>query len=105
MKGCQITFYSYFGRVYQGHNVPEYLMALAEALSLSGATISSGLMGIGHHGDVHNKTWLDDSDEPMQVIFIVTLEQEKQLFERLKKEQMKIFYTRTEVEFGYSGLE
>lgn len=102
MKGYQITFYSYFGRVFHGHNVPEYLMALAEELSLPGATVSSGLMGIGQHGEVHNKTWLDDSDEPMQVTFIVTLEQEKQLFERLKKEHMKVFYTRTEVEFGYS---
>ncbi|REG83656.1 DUF190 domain-containing protein [Marinomonas pollencensis] len=105
MKGSQITFYTYYGRVYDNRNVPEYLMALATELSLPGATMSSGLMGIGHHGEAHNKTWLDDSDEPMQVTFIVTLEQEAELFERLAKDQVKIFYTRTEVDFGYSGIE
>lgn len=105
MKGFQLTFYTYYGRMYQNHNVPEYLIGLAAELSLSGATVSSGLMGIGHHGEVHNKTWLDDSDEPMQVALIVTAEQKTQLFERLAQDKMKIFYTCSDVDFGYSYEE
>lgn len=105
MKGSQVTFYTYYGRAYQNHNVPEYLMALAAELALPGATVSSGLMGVGQHGETHSKTWLDDSDEPVQITFIASPEQEAQLLERLEQADIKIFYTRTAVEFGYSGKQ
>ena len=104
MTGLQLCFYTYYGRTHQSMSLPEWLIQLAKELQLSGATMMTGQMGVSHQGPIHTKTWIDDSDEPVQVTFFVTPEQERDLLKRLDQEQLNIFYTRTQLEFGYTSI-
>lgn len=103
MTGLQICFYTYYGRTHKDQSMPEWLIQLAKELQLPGATMMTGQMGTSHQGPMHTKTWIDDSDEPVQVTFFVTEAQEHDLFKRLELEKVSIFYTRNTIEFGYTN--
>ncbi|WP_029684909.1 DUF190 domain-containing protein [Tatumella saanichensis] len=100
--GYQITFFTQQDRVHKQQSLAQWLLATARQLGLRGATLNGSIGGFGHDGCEHSITMFDDSDQPVQVVVVVTEEQARQLFALLNHEQVSVFYTRTEVSFGLS---
>ncbi len=104
MHGHQVTFFTQQDRM-QGHEpLAQWLLAQARALGIRGATLNGALQGLGRDGHVHAVTMFDLGDQPVQVTMIVDDAEHERLFAHLQASGVRIFYTRTAVEFGTSGL-
>ncbi len=100
MQGFQLTFYTQQDRRHGGHPLGEWLIATARALGLRGATLSTAQEGFGHHGRLHAAHFFELADQPIAVTMAVTAEEAARLFERLRQEQLDLFYVRIPIEFG-----
>lgn len=103
MKGYQITFFTVQDHRHKGKQMGEWLVHLARELKLRGATLLSGGEGFGHHGRIHSAHFFELADQPVEVVMAVTEEEAERLFERLKAENVHLFYVKTEVQFGTLG--
>ena len=103
MNGYQLTFFTQQDRRHGGKPVSEWLMQLAKQLGLRGATVLAAAEGFGHSGHMHSARFFELSDQPQEVVMMVTEEQAAVLFARLKAEKMALFYAKTPVEFGVVG--
>ena len=54
---------------------------------------------------IHSVHFIELSDQPLEVVMAVTAEEADRLFARLKSEKIRIFYSKTPVEFGTTGEE
>jgi uncharacterized protein len=105
MQGYQVTFFTYQDRRHQGHPLAHWLLQLEEELGLRGATLVGAGEGFGHHKRLHSVRFIDLSDQPLEVVMVLTQQENDRLFERLQAEQVKVFYVRTPAEFGMLGEE
>jgi uncharacterized protein len=103
MDGYQIKFYTQQNRKHHGKPVGEWLIELARELHLHGATLSAAVEGVGSSGRIHSAHFFELSDQPLEVVTIVTLDEADRLFARLRAERLKLFYVKTPVEFGTVG--
>ncbi len=102
MQGYQITFYTRQDRNHGTTPLGQWLLALAQELAIGGATLNGAVEGVGHDGRLHAITMFDQSEQPVQVIMIVSAEEREQLFQRLLQEQVHVFYVAQAVEYGLS---
>lgn len=100
--GYQITFFTQQDRVHKQQPLAQWLLESARTLGLRGATLNGSIGGFGHDGCEHSITLFDVSDQPVQVVVVVTEEEARQLFTLLNNENVSVFYTRSEVSFGLS---
>lgn len=105
MKGHQITFFTPQSRRHHGKPLPTWLVQLAQELGLRGVTTVAASEGFGHHGRLHSAHFFDLADQPFEVLIAVTEDEEKRLFERLRAENVHLFYIKMAVEFGILGEE
>ncbi|MGH8727693.1 MAG: DUF190 domain-containing protein [Burkholderiales bacterium] len=103
MKGYQISFFTVQGHRHKGNPVGDWLVHLAKELQLSGATLIAGGEGFGHHRRMHSAHFIELTDQPLEVVMVVTAEEADRLFERLKSEGVHLFYAKTAAEFGTIG--
>lgn len=103
MHGYQITFFTQQDRRHDGKPLGEWLILLARELNLPGATLISGSEGIGHQRHIHATHFFDLADQPLEVQMVISEQESRRLFERLKKEGVSVFYVKTPVEFGTLG--
>jgi hypothetical protein len=54
---------------------------------------------------MHSAHFFELTDQPVEVLVAVTTDQCATLFERLKHENVHLFYVKTAVEFGVSGVD
>lgn len=104
MKGYQITFFTVQDHRHRGKPVGEWLLHLAQEMKLGGATLLTGGEGFGHKGRIHSAHFFELADQPLEVVMAVSDEEAARLFERLKAENVRLFYVKTEVEFGTTGV-
>ena len=105
MNGYQVTFFTQQDRRHHGKPLTDWLMLLAEEMSLHGATLIPASEGIGHHHRFHSAHFFELADQPLSVVMAVTAEECDRLFDRLKSEDVRIFYIKTAIEFGVLGNE
>jgi PII-like signaling protein len=105
MNGYQITFFTYQGRRHKGKPMGEWLLGLVNELGLRGASLHSGGESFGHGRRVHSAHFFELADQPIEVMIAADTEQSNRLFERLRAENVRLFYVKTEVEFGVLGAE
>jgi PII-like signaling protein len=105
MNGFQITFFTQQDRRHHGKLVAHWLMELAKALDIHGATMIGATEGFGHHGRFHSVHFFDMADQPIEIVMAVTVEEAEQVFARLRAEKIRIVYAKTPVEFGILGEE
>ncbi len=74
----------------------------AKKLGISGATLFAGQEGFGHDGRFHSDNYFDCEDQPQQVSVAVSPDECDRLMARLKEEKVRVFFTRSEVEFGFT---
>jgi PII-like signaling protein len=103
MQGFQLTFYTQQNRRHAGHPLGEWLIATARSLGLRGATLSTAQEGFGHHGRLHAAHFFELADQPIAVTLAVSADEADRFFERLRQEQLDLFYVRIPIEFGMTG--
>ncbi|ALE58379.1 DUF190 domain-containing protein [Paraburkholderia sp. SIMBA_055] len=103
MNGYQITFFTQQDRRHRGKPMADWLVVLAGELGLRGATVIPASEGIGHHHRVHSAHFFELADQPLSVVMAVTSDEAARLFERLRAEDVHLFYVKTPVEFGVTG--
>lgn len=90
-------------RRHKGKQLAEWLVELALEMRLPGATKFAGIEGYGTDRKIHSAHFFELADQPLEVLITVTAEDAERLFERLKLEEIRVFYVKTPVEFGMLG--
>jgi uncharacterized protein len=103
MNGYQVSFYTTLGRHIHGRPMKDWLMGLARELGIPGATVFAGLEGYGHDRRFHSAHFFELADEPILIMMVVSEEQKKDLFARLEREEMDLFYVVQPVQSGSAG--
>lgn len=103
MNGYQITFFTHQDKRHKGKPIGDWLVHLAREMGLRGATLLAGGEGFGHHRRIHSAHFFELADQPVEVMIAVTTEESERLFEKLKAEDVHLFYVKTPVEFGVLG--
>ena len=105
MHGYQVTFFTQQDHRHHGKSLAHWLVEEARAMGIGGATLLAASEGFGHHRRIHSVHFVELTDQPLEVIMAVTAEEADRLFAKLKAEKVKLFYTKTPVEFGTTGEE
>jgi len=103
MKGYQITFFTQQDRMHHGKQLGQWILLMAREIGLPGATMVSGSEGYGHQGRIHSAHFFELADQPQEIQIAASEAQAAKLFDRLKAENVKVFYVKTLVEFGVLG--
>ncbi len=103
MNGYQITFFTQQDHRHHGKPVADWLVHLAGELGLQGVTVIPAAEGVGHSHRVHSARFFELADQPVSIVMAVTEDEASRLFERLRTEQVKLFYVKMPVEFGVLG--
>ena len=101
--GYQLTFFTQQDHHHHGKSLAHWLIDEARAMGIGGGTLIAGSEGFGHHKRLHGAHLFSLADQPLEVIMAVTDEEANRLFARLKAENLKVFYSRTPIEFGTTG--
>jgi len=105
MQGYQLTFFTQQDRTHRGKPLAHWLVEQARALGIGGATVLAASEGFGHAGRLHAARFFELADQPLEVVMAVTAEQADRLFEHLRVEKVRVFYSKSPVEFGTIGEE
>jgi PII-like signaling protein len=105
MKGYQITFFTHQDRRHKGKQMGEWLLQLVRELGLRGASLHAGGETFARGGRVHSAHFFELTDQPVEVLIAVTTEEATRLFDRLKAENVRLFYVKAAVEFGVLGYD
>lgn len=103
MTGYQLTFFTQQNRRHRGQYICDWLINCARELGLRGGTVLAATEGFGHNGKMHSSHFFELADQPEEVTMVVTEDEADQLFERLRADQVHIFYVKIPVEFGTLG--
>jgi PII-like signaling protein len=101
--GYELTFFTLQERHHKGKPLAHWLVDEARAMGIGGATLIAASEGFGHHRQVHAMHLFDLSEQPHEVIMVVTRDEADRLFERLSEEGIEVFYCKVAVEFGTTG--
>ena len=100
IKGYQLTFFTLQELRHRGKPLGEWLVEAARAMGIGGATLIAASEGFGHHRRIHAMHLFNLSEQPLEVVMVVTEDEASRLFEKLKAEKIRVFYSQIPVEFG-----
>ena len=103
--GFQLTFFTQQDHRHHGKSLAHWLLEEARTMGIGGATIIAASEGFGHHRHLHRTHFITFPDQPLEVVMAVTTEESERFFARLNAEGIKVFYSKTPVEFGMIGGE
>jgi PII-like signaling protein len=104
-QGSQITIFA-SRNTRKGHQqVGEWILETASSLGIHGATVVECSEGVDSHGRTHAAHFLELTDEPVAVIVVALDGQIDSLLAELARGDLRLFYTRIQLEFGYLGEE
>jgi len=103
VEGYLVTFFTQRSRKVDGVSIARLIVEEAKELGVRGATLFSGKEGFGHDGRFHSENYFDLEDAPMQVAMAVTEQECEHLMERIEKKQLRVFYTKSRIEFGFTS--
>lgn len=95
--GYQLTFYTLLNRHYQGQRLLDRIKQEAQSLHIEGLTVRAGSEGMGHDGRWHEIGFVDLSDQPIEVVMILSEEQCTALLHAVRGSG--IFYTRCPIDY------
>ena len=103
MNGYQISFFTVQDHRHKGKPIGDWLVHVAKEMGLSGATLIPGAEGFGHHRRMHSVRFIELTDQPLEVVMILSTEEADRLLERLNREGVQLCYAKTPAEFGTIG--
>jgi len=103
MQGYQLEFFMDQDKRHGHQALYEWLLDLARAQGIAGATVLMGAMGFGHHSRLRSSHFFELADQPVLVTMVVKESESIQLFALLEQENVHMFYVKMPVEFGTLG--
>ncbi|WP_319468359.1 DUF190 domain-containing protein [uncultured Pseudodesulfovibrio sp.] len=103
MKGNLVTFFTQQSRTFEGISLAKWIVEEARKLGVGGATLMTGQEGFGHDGRFHSDSYFDLEDQPLQVSMALTFKEYENLMVRLEESHICVFYTKSEIEFGFTS--
>jgi PII-like signaling protein len=103
MNGYQINFYTLQNRKHLDQPIAEWLLEKAQVMGIRGATVIHADESFGSDRRIHATRFFEQSEQPVIVVVVVSESEATALFDLIKSAGIKIFYTKTPVEFGVIG--
>ncbi|HXR91858.1 MAG TPA: DUF190 domain-containing protein [Steroidobacteraceae bacterium] len=101
MQGCFLRFYVHEGQRHRGVLVWEWLLQQANGLGIRGGSAFRAMAGFGRHHLLHEAHFFELAGTlTVEVEFIVTEEESRQLLEGLSREKVRLFYAQIPASFG-----
>ncbi len=103
-RGIFLRFFVHENRRHQGILLYEWLLEHAKELRIHGGSAFRAMAGYGRHGVMHEQHFFElAGDLPVRVDFIVTADDAKRLLAAIENENLSIFYSSIETEFGVTN--
>ncbi|MDH4235398.1 MAG: DUF190 domain-containing protein [Gallionella sp.] len=97
----QLAFYVSEKQHHADMPLYEWLLEEAKSLGIPGGSAFRAIAGFGRHGKMHEETFFDLAGElVVKVEFILDDALSDQLLEKVRGQDMKIFYVRHKVQSG-----
>lgn len=103
MQGYQVTFYTHQDKKHGHLPLAEWLLQEAKKLGAPGATMIAAEEGFGHHRKLHAARFFELGDQPVEVVMALGEQDVEHLFQRLRDENIRVFYVKSPIEFGTTG--
>lgn len=103
MQGYQLIFSTYQSMKHGNQIVADWILDQAKDLEVPGATMNASQNAYGSDGKFHSAHFFELAEQPLEVMMVVTNEECEQLFARIEKAGLEIFYSKVSVEFGTTG--
>ena len=101
MQGSFLRFYVHEGHRYHHRLVWEWLLEHANKLGIRGGSAFRAMAGFGRHHMLHEERFFELAGTlTVEVEFVVTDEEAKQLLDLLRREKMRLFYAHIPASFG-----
>lgn len=101
MNGIYLKFFAYELQQHQGKLIYEWLLEFAKKQGIRGGSVFRGIAGFGRHGQIHEEHFFElASDVPVEIVFIVSEEQSRQLIDLLKQENIDLLFVKMPAEYG-----
>ncbi len=97
----QLTFYVTEKQLHAGMPLYEWLLEEAKALGILGGSAFRAIAGFGRHGRLHEETFFELAGElAVKVEFILDDKLAEQIMQRLRAQNLNIFFVRYQVQSG-----
>jgi len=101
MNGVCLTLHMHEFQKHHGIVLYQWLLDFAKKNNIEGGSAYRAIAGYGRHGQMHEEHFFElASNVPLQVNFISEREKINQFLEKIKKENIHLFYTLSEVDYG-----
>ena len=101
MQGCFLRFYVHEGDRHHGRPVWEWLLEQANKLGIRGGSAFRAMAGFGRHHVLRENHFFELAGTlTVEVEFIVTDEESRQLLELFRREKIRLFYAYIPARFG-----
>jgi uncharacterized protein len=101
MQGSFLRFYVHEGQTHHSRLVWEWLLEAANKLGIRGGSAFRAMAGFGRHHVVHENHFFELAGSlTVEIEFILTEEEARQLLELVEREKIRLFYARTAATFG-----
>ena len=88
----------------QGLPLYDWLLSEAKQLGLPGGSAYRAIAGFGHAGVLHDAHFIElAGEEPIEVVFALSEEQQIHFLTHLQKHQLRVFYISIPAQFGHLG--
>ena len=101
--GSQLTLYANRNQRRGNHTVVEWILETAKTAGVHGATVVEGSEGVDARGRFHAARFFELADAPAVVVGVSDDAAIDALVAKLAQGGVKLFYTRTPIEFGHLG--
>ena len=97
----KLTFYASEKQLHSGMPLYEWLLEEAKTLGVHGGSAFRAIAGFGRHGRLHKETFFELAGElAVKVEFILDGRLAEQVLQRVRAQNMNVFYVREEVQSG-----
>ena len=104
MRGTILRFFVREGERHDGELLFEWLLEEAKRLGVPGGSAFRSVAGYGRHGVLHEQTFFELAGQlPVEVVFVTGAEHANRLLARLSEQGVRLFYARSEAEFGMTS--
>ena len=101
MQGCFLRFYVHENQRYHGRLVWEWLLEQANRMGIRGGSAFRAMAGFGRHRVIHENHFFELAGTlTVEVEFIVTDAESKQLLDIIDRAKVRLFYAHTPASFG-----
>ena len=101
VKSIQLSLYLEEGFKHKRQPLYEWIIECAKTLHIPGCSCFRSFLGYGKHQHMHSEGFFElQGKEIISMMFILSEQQLKGFFDKLKAEKISCFYTCMEVESG-----